>query len=102
MTELGGPNAGPEAALIAEALCLAGGERNNLLSRDRAVGFYERFPNFRNPGFASTHSATRMGLRAMGRRAEGGAPVRRNGVHLALAGRTFSRFEISFDLQPGH
>jgi ribosomal protein S18 acetylase RimI-like enzyme len=38
-------------SLITEALRLAGGERIDLLSEDKAVGFYERFPNFRKPGF---------------------------------------------------
>jgi ribosomal protein S18 acetylase RimI-like enzyme len=42
---------GTGRALVTEALRLAGGERIDLLSEDEAVGFYERFPNFRKPGF---------------------------------------------------
>jgi ribosomal protein S18 acetylase RimI-like enzyme len=42
---------GTGRALVTEALRLAGGERIDLLSEDKAVGFYERFPNFRKPGF---------------------------------------------------
>ena len=42
---------GTGRALVTEALRLAGGERIDLLSEDKAVGFYDRFPNFRKPGF---------------------------------------------------
>src|ERR1700733_9086667 len=42
---------GTGRALVMEALRLAGGERIDLLSEDEAVGFYERVPNFRKPGF---------------------------------------------------
>jgi ribosomal protein S18 acetylase RimI-like enzyme len=42
---------GTGRALVTEALRLSGGERIDLLSEDNAVGFYERFPNFRKPGF---------------------------------------------------
>ncbi len=42
---------GTGRALVTEALRLAGGERIDLLSEDKTVGFYERFPNFRKTGF---------------------------------------------------
>ena len=42
---------GTGRALVIEALRIAGGQRIDLLSEDKAVGFYERFPNFRKPGF---------------------------------------------------
>ena len=42
---------GTGRALVIEALRLAGGERIDLLSEEEAVGFYEKFPNFRKPGF---------------------------------------------------
>ena len=38
-------------ALVEEALRLGGGTRIDLLSEDASVGFYERFPHFRKPGY---------------------------------------------------
>jgi ribosomal protein S18 acetylase RimI-like enzyme len=42
---------GTGRALVTEALRLAGGQRIDLLSEENAVGFYEGFPNFQEPGF---------------------------------------------------
>ncbi len=38
-------------ALVVQALQLGGGTRVDLLSEDGSVGFYEKFPHFRKPGF---------------------------------------------------
>jgi predicted N-acetyltransferase YhbS len=43
--------AGLGRRLVVEALRLAGGERVDLLSEDRATDFYRAFPHFEKPGF---------------------------------------------------
>jgi ribosomal protein S18 acetylase RimI-like enzyme len=38
-------------ALVEGSLRLGGGTRVDLLSEDETVGFYDRFPHFRKPGY---------------------------------------------------